>query len=96
MRKKYIAHAAAIRLILAAAFRAACSGKNGGGTDAEADSHSLWIDGDLKLDGNSSIPVSQESFTRIILSGWSSILRDYTGDFHIDDIVVADGFVGCS
>ncbi len=63
--------------------------------DATNDRYSLWINGDQKVN-NVSTPISQANFTAVILSGWNSILRDYTGDFYIDDIVVADSYIGCS
>lgn len=57
--------------------------------------YSQWIDGDLKVDYVST-PVSQSDFQRIMVSGFSSFLRDFTGDFYIDDIAVADSYIGCS
>lgn len=62
--------------------------------DAVNDTYSHWVDGDLKVD-NAITPVTQADFTRIIVSGFSSFLRDFTGDFYIDDIVVADSYIGC-
>lgn len=61
--------------------------------DAANDRYSLWINGDQKVN-NVSTPVDT-TIDRIVISGWNSLLRDYTGDFYIDDIVVADSYIGC-
>jgi hypothetical protein len=63
--------------------------------DAANDRYSQWIDGDLKVN-NASTSISQTDFKRIQISGFSSFLRNFTGDFYIDDIVVADSYIGCN
>ena len=57
------------------------------------DEVSMWINGVQGVD-EASMTISQSAFYSIILSGFSSYLRDKTWDYYIDDIVVSDSYIG--
>jgi hypothetical protein len=61
--------------------------------DATNDEVSMWINGVQGVD-EASMTISQSAFYSIILSGFSSYLRDKTWDYYIDDIVVSDSYIG--
>ena len=62
--------------------------------DAENDKYGLWINGDMKVN-NVTTTITQTNFAKIIISGFSSYLKNWTGDFYIDDIIVSDSYIGC-
>jgi hypothetical protein len=53
-----------------------------------------WIDGVLTRGPNTGPGQSGSTFTSIILSGWENNAAAFTGDYYIDDIVVADSYIG--
>lgn len=61
--------------------------------DASADKVSLWINGTQYID-EANMPISRPTFDRVIISGYSSYLRDCTWDYYMDDIVIADSYIG--
>ncbi|MFX0124510.1 MAG: hypothetical protein ACFFAE_12830 [Candidatus Hodarchaeota archaeon] len=59
--------------------------------DAANDKVSMWIN-NVNYINEADMAIGQGSFNNIIISGYSSPLRDWTGDFYIDDIVIADSY----
>ena len=63
--------------------------------DASNNLVSMWV-GDQAIFEDFSMTISQANFTKIAISGFSSNLRSWQGDFYIDDFVVSTSRVGRS
>lgn len=55
-----------------------------------------WIDGVLTRGPSSGPGQNGPTFTSIIISGWDNGASNFDGDFYIDDIVIADHYIGTS
>ena len=55
-----------------------------------------WIDGVLTRGPSSGPGQNGPTFTSIIISGWDNGASNFDGDFYIDDIVIADSYIGPS
>ena len=55
-----------------------------------------WIDGVLTRGPCSGPGQNGPAFTSIIISGWDNGASNFDGDFYIDDIVIADSYIGTS
>jgi hypothetical protein len=53
-----------------------------------------WIDGVITRGPTTGPGQNGSAFTSIIISGWQNTAPGYDGDFYIDDIVVADSYIG--
>ena len=63
--------------------------------DATNKKYNVWINGTKYVD-NITVPMTQNNFTMVQFSPWVSDDISFNTSYYLDDIVVADSYIGCN